>query len=86
MSEVSCPGGVCPMRRPATAATGSEVAVVDEYKYTPLKKGLLMGTFLLLAGWAFKCPCPEIFTCDRNLVVPLLGAIFLYVFISTEPK
>lgn len=83
MSEASCPGGVCPMRRPQTGSDSTALTTTDEYKYTPLKKGLLIGSFLILAGWAFKCPCPEIFTCDRNLVVPLLGAIFLYVFIST---
>lgn len=90
---MSCPGGNCPVRNngaaaPAAAAppTQSAVVVIDEYKYTPLKRAVLMGTFIGLAAWAFKCPCPEIFTCDRNIIITILGAVFLYVFVSTEPK
>jgi hypothetical protein len=66
-------------------AAGAGTVSADR-QYTPLKKGLLIASFLGLAVWAYQCPCPEIFRCHRNYVLPVLGALFIYVFVSTEPK
>jgi hypothetical protein len=71
---------------PGAAPAASATALVPERQYTQLKKSLLIASFLGLAVWALQCPCAEVFRCHRPYVLSFLGALFIYVFVSTEPK